>query len=163
MTCPSNSRAGSGAPACEEAVSPGPILTRLGIDMPYMVFTNHAVERFIERHVPGTTPEVARRALGRACRRATLLRPKTPAGGMVWSVTEPSLKLVAQRDPHGVLVCVTVLPPEVPWLCICDREAIRAPNGLVWEHMGRMGRCPASGTPWIDLPEHRVKVAAGWR
>ncbi len=82
--------------------------------MPLMVFTSHAVDRFIERHAPEMSCDEALEHLDRAAQQAVRLNAKTLLGQEQWEMTEPRCILVTKHDQRqGIHVCVTVLPsPE---------------------------------------------------
>lgn len=72
--------------------------------------TEHAVDRFVQRIVPGMTMRTARTELEVAVQSATPLREKTYGGQFVWRVESPAMFLVTKRD-KGTNVVVTVLSP----------------------------------------------------
>lgn len=91
-----------------------------------IAFTPHAIERFIERHAPGTSMLEAERHLQEA--NAVRLRQRTILGQLQYQLEEPRCVLVVKRDPRvrPELVCVTVLPEREDsrgWSE--DEEAIR--------------------------------------
>ncbi len=74
-------------------------------------FTDHAVDRFVSRHVPELTTSEARMVLAHAAQSAVRLREKTALGQEQWRIDEPPATLVTKRD-GGMIVCVTVLDAE---------------------------------------------------
>lgn len=71
--------------------------------------TDHAVQRYIERHARGTAYPRAREQLGCLFRTATQMKSKTNAGQNLWRVVEPPMLFVVKPD-DGKHVLVTVLP-----------------------------------------------------
>jgi hypothetical protein len=77
-----------------------------------MMFTVHAIERFIERHAPELTYDEARKYLEENAEQASRLRQRTVLGQEQWQIAEPPCVLVV-KTTHTGRVCVTVLPaPE---------------------------------------------------
>ena len=80
--------------------------------MSNIYFTQHAIERFIQRHAPEETFYRARTLLINRSQHAVCLKQKTLLGQTQWQVHNPSVVLVTKYD-KGRHVCVTVLPqPE---------------------------------------------------
>ena len=80
--------------------------------MPRIGFTEHAIDRFIQRHAPELSREEAKAFLEDAALSAVKLRQKTFDGQFQWQVQETGIVLVTKPD-SGEHVCVTVLPrPE---------------------------------------------------
>jgi hypothetical protein len=76
-------------------------------------FTEHAVDRFIERHAPDLSREEARRYLEQSVLKAVRLKEKTYNGETQWQI-EDGIVLVTKVDNREI-VCVTVLPePRQP-------------------------------------------------
>lgn len=72
-------------------------------------FTQHAIERYIERCCsPGTSVAQARSLLERASTQAIKLKEKTNGGQIRWKVPYLDILLVTKPD-GGNFVCVTVL------------------------------------------------------
>lgn len=73
--------------------------------------TAHAVERYVERHAPGTPFDVAFVAFNELLKGASPVRSKSINGQALWRVDDPPMLLVTKRD-GGRVVVVTVLPPS---------------------------------------------------
>src|SRR5277367_1428220 len=71
--------------------------------------TDHAVQRYIERHARGTAYPRAREQLERLFSTATQMKSKTNAGQNLWRVVSPPMLFVVKPD-DGKHVLVTVLP-----------------------------------------------------
>lgn len=76
--------------------------------MPRFGFTEHAIDRFIERHAPDLSRTEARRYLEDTALKAVRLKEKTLNGETQWQIEDGTV-LVTKRD-CGENVCVTVLP-----------------------------------------------------
>ncbi len=91
-----------------------------------IAFTQHAVERFIQRHARELSYETALARLQQAP--AFRLRERTLLGQLQYEIHDPYCVLVVKRDRQSTpeLVCVTVLPTRENssgWTA--DEEAIR--------------------------------------
>ncbi len=73
-------------------------------------FSDHAVERFIERHAPDMTPEEAREHLEQEGPRAIRLRERTILGQEQWQLQDPPCVLVIKNSDDAGRVCKTILP-----------------------------------------------------
>lgn len=73
--------------------------------------TDHAVQRFVERHAPHMSFEEARRHLYRASAHSNKLKEKTLRGQFQWEINDPYCVLVIKFD-RGNPICVTVLPEK---------------------------------------------------
>lgn len=75
-------------------------------------FQPHAIERFIQRHMPGITMPVAHRILRDAVPTARRLRDRTRSGEECWLLAEYDAVMVIRRDGRdGQRVsCLTILP-----------------------------------------------------
>ncbi len=76
--------------------------------MPRFGFTEHAIDRFIERHAPDLSRKEARKCLEETALKAVRLKEKTINGESQWML-EDGIILVTKRD-GGETVCVTILP-----------------------------------------------------
>ncbi len=76
--------------------------------MPRFGFTEHAIDRFIERHAPDLSRAQARSYLEEAVLKAVRLKEKTHNGEAQWQIEDGTV-LVTKVDRREV-VCVTVLP-----------------------------------------------------
>lgn len=93
--------------------------------MPRIGFTEHAIDRFVERHAPELSREEARNFLAEAAQSAVKLRQKTYSGQFQWQVEDSGIILVTKRDA-GEDVCVTVLPqPEQHGISEEEMELMR--------------------------------------
>lgn len=77
--------------------------------MPRICFTDHAIDRFMERHAPRMNRTRARYLLERGAESATRLRTKTYKGQTQWQLDYPDVVLVTKND-NKEIICVTVLP-----------------------------------------------------
>lgn len=74
--------------------------------------SDHAVERFVKRHVPHMTFTAAKTLLIRRARDAVALKEKTVKGDHQWRITDPDVILVGKYVQNRI-ICKTVLPePE---------------------------------------------------
>jgi type IV secretory pathway VirB10-like protein len=78
--------------------------------MARILFSDHAVERFIERHAPEMSLEEARQHLENEGQRAVRLRERTILGQEQWELQNPKCILVIKNSDDAGRVCKTVLP-----------------------------------------------------
>lgn len=71
--------------------------------------SDHAVERFVKRHVPHMTFAAAKTLLIRRARNAVALKEKTIKGDHQWRISDPNVILVGKYDRNRI-ICKTVLP-----------------------------------------------------
>lgn len=76
--------------------------------MPQMIFTDHALERYVKRVDRSVTKEQARKTLQKAVQNAATLREKTNSGETMWTIESPHIRLVTKYD-DGDIICVTIL------------------------------------------------------
>lgn len=74
-----------------------------------IVITQHAINRFIQRHAPEMSYDQAKRHLQTESRQAAHLRNKSVNGQSQWRLDNPNCILVMKRDGRDD-ICVTVLP-----------------------------------------------------
>lgn len=74
------------------------------------VITYHAVERFVERHVPELDVHRARVVMQHAIQDATKLPSVSPSGSEHWLLKPFNVILVVDMQRGGKRVVVTVLP-----------------------------------------------------
>ena len=73
-----------------------------------IIFTEHAVDRYIERHDPSVDRAEARLHLDAMAHRARLVPLTTDCGGQLVHVAPENIYMVVKEDPNGTM-CITVL------------------------------------------------------
>lgn len=71
-------------------------------------FTTHAVERFIQRVMPGLSDHEALLALNESAGRAVRIDQPTRAGDSYWRVEHPAMRFVTKLDTNGHVVVTIV-------------------------------------------------------
>ena len=79
--------------------------------LPFSI-TEHAFERFVERHCPHELPDLAMAHLVAEAASATPLRDRTITGQEQWIGPSGVLFVMKRDGAHAPPVCVTVLPPN---------------------------------------------------
>lgn len=93
-----------------------------------IIFTEHAIERYVRRHAPGMTLDEARKRLEDAAASATKLKARTVRGHTQWEIVSLGVVAVTKRDPGKTEdVVVTILPAYENWLQeVIDDESAEA-------------------------------------
>ncbi len=82
--------------------------------MSRFVFTQHAIDRFLQRCDGSMSRDDVTAALHRGAMGANRLREKTKHGQERWKFHDPPVTVIVKRDPgqYGTLVGVTILPNQ---------------------------------------------------
>jgi hypothetical protein len=87
-------------------------------------FTNHAIQRFIERHAPEMSAETARELLtDAATHRAAKIKSRSFRGDQQWQLRNPDVVLVTTTD-DGRIIVKTVLPKAHAGLTAYEAEIV---------------------------------------
>lgn len=71
--------------------------------------TNHAVQRYIDRHNPGTSYDAAKEIILNGLASGSRLKQKTFLGTSLWKFGDQNITAVVKIDDREI-VCVTILP-----------------------------------------------------
>ena len=110
--------------------------------MPKFGFTEHAIDRFIDRHAPDLSRAEARKYLEQTALKAVRLKEKTINGQAQWQI-EDGVVLVTKSD-NGENVCVTILP----------EPQHRGPGSEELEMMRQYAEAHPDTRPHRPLPPH---------
>jgi hypothetical protein len=116
-----------------------------------LVFTEHAVERFVQRIAPDLTLPAARTMLERA--ETVRLREKTHAGQLLFRSAEPPALFVVK--PDGDFVCVTVLP-DAPVEAM--GEVAEWEMELIREHMAEVAEREAAARAVLEMTKQTAVI-----
>lgn len=105
-----------------------------------IIFTEHAVDRYIERHDQGLDRDEARARLDDLATRARLVPLTTDCGGQLVHVEAENIYMVVKEDPNGTM-CITVLKHGV--LVHGLSSALLTPNEIAALTVGRGERIAA--------------------
>jgi hypothetical protein len=90
--------------------------------------SDHAVNRFVQRHAPEMTFNDAKSLLIRRSLHAVALKQKTIKGDNQWRISDPDVILVGKYVNNGI-VCVTILP-EPEFFGISEEDFDRIHNHI---------------------------------
>lgn len=99
-----------------------------------MVFTRHAVERYMQFHMldrPLATEVEARAILEQHAGSATKVPHRTHRGDLIWNIEALGIEVIAKRDGDDDVVVTVLPPPQFRGLSPLQAEAVAARAAVV--------------------------------